>query len=114
MGGQLDAIVSVEPAITALERAGDIAVVVETISAKGSNAVYGATLPSGCLYTKREFVRKYPNTVQALANAMVKALLWLKKAWGVSSSKAIKRSDYAEIVRQVEAKGTLALPGDGQ
>ncbi|MSQ60729.1 MAG: transporter substrate-binding domain-containing protein [Betaproteobacteria bacterium] len=78
--GQLDAIVNVEPAITALERAGDIAVVVETISAKGSNAVYGATLPSGCLYTKREFVQKNPNTVQALANAMVKALTWLKKA----------------------------------
>ena len=31
--------------------------------------MYGAALPSGCLYTKSEFVRKNPNTVQALANA---------------------------------------------
>ncbi len=78
--GQLDAIANVEPAITALEKAGDITVVVETLSVKGSIAVYGAALPAGCLYAQREFVRKYPNTVQALANAMLKALVWLKKA----------------------------------
>lgn len=79
-GGQLDAIVNVEPAISALERAGDVVVVAETLSAKGSAAVYGATLPSGCLYTKLDFVQSNPNTVQALANAMLKALVWLKGA----------------------------------
>ena len=78
--GQLDAIANVEPAITALEKGGDITVVVETLSVKGSTAVYGAALPAGCLYAKREFVQKYPNTVQALTNAMLKALVWLKKA----------------------------------
>lgn len=79
-GGDLDAIVNVEPAIAALERSGQIVVVAETLSAKGSNAVYGATLPSGCLYTKRAFIQKYPQTVQALTNAMVKALAWIAKA----------------------------------
>jgi NitT/TauT family transport system substrate-binding protein len=78
--GQLDAIVNVEPAITALERSHHIAIVAETISVKGSVAVYGAALPSGCLYTQRDFVQKNPATVQALANAMLKALIWLKKA----------------------------------
>lgn len=79
-GGELDAIVNVEPAMAALERAGHIVVVNETLSAKGSNAVYGATLPSGCLYARREFVRKNPQTVQALTNAMLKALVWINRA----------------------------------
>lgn len=79
-GGDLDAIVNVEPAMAALERQGHIVVVAETLSAKGSNAVYGATLPSGCLYTRRDFVKKNPQTVQALTNAMLKALTWINKA----------------------------------
>ncbi len=87
--GQLDAIANVEPAITALEKAGDITVVVETLSVKGSTAVYGAALPAGCLYAKQEFVRKYPNTVRALTNAMLRALVWLNKASSQQISDAV-------------------------
>ena len=79
-GGELDAILNVEPAMTALERGGQIVIVNETLSVKGSNAVFGATLPSGCLYTQRDFIRKHPKTVQALTNAMVKALVWINQA----------------------------------
>jgi NitT/TauT family transport system substrate-binding protein len=42
--------------------------------------VFGAVLPAGCLYTKEDFIRKNPNTVQALTNAIVRALKWLQKA----------------------------------
>jgi NitT/TauT family transport system substrate-binding protein len=79
-GGQLDAIANVEPAIALLERSGAIKVVAEAITEKGSRAVFGAVLPAGCLYTKEDFIRKNPNTVQALTNAMVRALKWLHKA----------------------------------
>jgi NitT/TauT family transport system substrate-binding protein len=78
--GQIDAIANVEPAISILERSGAIKVVAEAVSEKGSRAVFGAALPAGCLYTKEEFIRKNPNTVQALTNAIVRALKWLHRA----------------------------------
>lgn len=37
-------------------------------------------MPAGCLYAPIEFVRKNPNTVQALANAMVRADKWIQRA----------------------------------
>ncbi|HTS54214.1 MAG TPA: ABC transporter substrate-binding protein [Burkholderiales bacterium] len=79
-GGQIDAIANVEPAITMLERSGAIKVVADAMSDKGTRAVFGAVLPAGCLYTKEEFIRNHPDTVQALTNAIVRALRWLQKA----------------------------------
>jgi len=78
--GRLDAIANIEPAITMMEKAGTIKVVVETVSVQGAKAVYGSPLPSGSLYTREEFIKANPNTVQALTNAMVRALKWLKTA----------------------------------
>jgi len=78
--GHLDAIANIEPAITMMEKAGTIKVVVETVSVQGAKAVYGGPLPSGSLYTREEFIKANPNTVQALTNAMVRALKWLKTA----------------------------------
>jgi len=78
--GQIDALANVEPAITILERSSDMRVVVETMSEKGSRAVFGDLLPAGSLYTKQDFIKQNPNTAQALTNAMVRALKWLQKA----------------------------------
>lgn len=78
--GQLDAIANVEPAIAMLEKSGDLKVVHETFSEAGTRAIYGGPVPSACLYAKQSFIQGNPNTVQALTNAMVKALRWLRKA----------------------------------
>jgi NitT/TauT family transport system substrate-binding protein len=78
--GHLDALANIEPAITLLERSGAIKVVVETISVAGATKIFGSPLPAGSLYTRDEFIRANPNSVQALTNAMVRALKWLKKA----------------------------------
>jgi NitT/TauT family transport system substrate-binding protein len=79
--GQIDAIANVEPAISMLESAGAITVVTETLTEKGTRAVFGTSqLPAGCLYAKEEFVRSNPRTVQALTTAMVRTLKWLAKA----------------------------------
>ena len=78
--GQIDAIANVEPAITMLERSGAIAVVIETMSEQGSRAVFGEPLPAGSLYTREQFIKQNPDTVQALTEAMVRALVWLQKA----------------------------------
>lgn len=78
--GHLDAIANIEPTITLLEEAGTIRVVVETVSVKGATSVFGDPLPAGSLYTREEFIKANPETVQALTNAMVRALKWLKRA----------------------------------
>ena len=52
----------------------------ETVSVQGAKAVFGSPLPSGSLYTRDEFIKANPNTVQALTNAMVRALKWLGTA----------------------------------
>ncbi|MEX0959307.1 MAG: ABC transporter substrate-binding protein [Burkholderiales bacterium] len=78
--GRLDAIANIEPAITLLERSGAIDVKVETVSEEGATALYGAALPSGCLYTRPAFIARNPKTVLALTAAMVRALEWLDAA----------------------------------
>ena len=40
--------------------------------------------------------------------------LWLKQRYQVTATKDIRQSDYNAIVRQLEARGALALPGDGE
>lgn len=78
--GSIDALANVEPAIVMLERSGHLEVVHETFTDVGSRAVFGGPMPSACLYAKAEFVRANPRTVQALTNAIVRALRWLAKA----------------------------------
>ena len=80
LGGHLDALANIEPAVTMLVRTGKVVEVIETISEQGSKDLYGAALPSGSLYAKHDFIRNNPNTVQALAGAMVRALQWLANA----------------------------------
>jgi NitT/TauT family transport system substrate-binding protein len=87
--GQLDAIANIEPAMTMLEKSGAIKVVVETVSVRGAQAIYGSPLPSGSLYTREEFIKANPNTVQALTNAMVRTLKWLRSASPDDVAKAV-------------------------
>ena len=78
--GQIDAISNVDPVMTKLEQDGSIKIVADTRTLKGTEAVWGAPLPAGCLYAPIEFVRRNPNTIQALTNAIVRADKWLAKA----------------------------------
>jgi NitT/TauT family transport system substrate-binding protein len=76
--GQIDALSSVEPVMTLLERSGDMKIVVETITEKGVRDVFGGSMPAATLYARLDFIEQNPNTVQALTNAIVRALLWLQ------------------------------------
>ena len=78
--GHLDAIANIEPTITLLENSGAIQVLVETVTVQGAKKVFGSPLPAGSLYTREDFVTANPKTVQALTNAMVRALKWLNAA----------------------------------
>ena len=66
--------------MTELESTGDVVIVVDTRTTAGTMAVFGSPMPAATLYTSKEFIAKNPRTVQALTNAMVRALLWIQKA----------------------------------
>jgi NitT/TauT family transport system substrate-binding protein len=78
--GNIDAISNVEPAITMLQQHGDIKIVADTRTGQGTEAVFGGPMPAAALYAPEAFLKKNPNTAQALANAMVRALKWLHQA----------------------------------
>jgi len=78
--GQLDAMCNVDPVMTMLEQKGEIRIIADTRTMKGTVDVFGGVMPAGCLYAPLEFVQKNPNTVQALTNAMVRSLKWLQTA----------------------------------
>lgn len=78
--GQIDAMSNTDPVMTMLEQKGEIRIIADTRTLKGTVDVFGGAMPAGCLYAPVEFVQKHPNTVQALTNAMVHSLKWLQSA----------------------------------
>lgn len=78
--GAVDAISNLDPVITKLEKDGDIVVAVDTRTDKGMQDVYGGAYHAGCIYAPVEWVKKRPNSTQAVVNAMVRAALWLRTA----------------------------------
>jgi NitT/TauT family transport system substrate-binding protein len=78
--GQIDAMSNTEPVMTMLEQKGEVRIVSDTRTLKGTLDVFGGPMPAACFYTHAEFVQKNPNTCQALANAIVHSLKWLQTA----------------------------------
>jgi NitT/TauT family transport system substrate-binding protein len=78
--GQIDAISNTDPVMTMLEQKGDVKIISDTRTLKGTQEVFGGPMPAACLYAPAEFVQKHPNTCQALANAIVHGLKWLQTA----------------------------------
>ena len=77
---QIDAICNTDPVMTMLEQKGDVKIVSDTRTLKGTTEVFGGQMPAACLYANSEFVQKNPNTCQALASAIVRGLKWLQTA----------------------------------
>jgi NitT/TauT family transport system substrate-binding protein len=78
--GQIDAMCNVDPIMTMLEQKGEIRIIADTRTLKGTVDVFGGPMPAGCLYAPLEFIQKNPNTVQALTYALTHSLKWLQTA----------------------------------
>jgi NitT/TauT family transport system substrate-binding protein len=78
--GQIDAMSNIDPVMTMLEQKGDVRIICDTRTLKGTHDVFGGPMPAACFYTHAEFVKSNPNTCQALANAVVRGLKWLQTA----------------------------------
>lgn len=78
--GQIDAMSNTDPVVTLLEKSGDMKIIVDTRTLKDTRDIFGGNMPAGCLYSSQSYIDANPNTVQALANAMVRADKWIHSA----------------------------------
>jgi len=78
--GQIDAMSNTDPVMTMLEQKGEVRIISDTRTLKGTLDVFGGPMPAACLYAPMDFIQKNPNTCQALANAIVHGLKWLQTA----------------------------------
>jgi len=78
--GRVDVISQTDPAVTILEKAGKVKVIAETRTPEGTAKNFGGSMPAASLYAPIDFIKKNPNTVQALVNATVRALQWMQDA----------------------------------
>ena len=76
--GQIDAISNTDPVMTMLEQKGEIKIISDTRTLKGTLEVFGGSMPAACLYAPAEFIEKNPNTCQAMTHAIVRGLKWLQ------------------------------------
>lgn len=78
--GEIDAISHLDPVIAKLEADGDIKVLVDTRTEAGTRALFGGSNPAAVVYTKKDFIDRYPATTQRVVNAFAKTLKWLATA----------------------------------
>jgi NitT/TauT family transport system substrate-binding protein len=78
--GEIDAISNLDPVLTQLESTGKFVAVADSRTEKGMKDIYGGDYHASVVYITEEFIKKNPNTVQAVVNAMVRADKWIAKA----------------------------------
>ncbi|MBC8022788.1 MAG: ABC transporter substrate-binding protein [Burkholderiales bacterium] len=78
--GEIDAISNLDPVITQLESTGKFVAVADSRTEKGMKDIYGGDYHASVIYITEEYIKKNPNTVQAVVNAMVRADKWIAKA----------------------------------
>jgi len=90
--GQIDAISNLDPVITLLKRSGDLVIVSDTRNVAESDKVFGGPMPAGCMYAPQAYIDKHPQTIQAIANAIVRANKWIQQAGASDIVKAVPES----------------------
>jgi len=90
--GQIDAISNLDPVITLLQRSGDLKIVSDTRIVAEADKAFGGPMPAGCMYAPQAFIDKNPATVQAIANAIVRADRWIQGAGPADIVKAVPES----------------------
>src|ERR1700741_2080719 len=114
--GQIDAISNLDPVITLLTRSGDLKIVSDTRIVAEADKAFGGPMPAGCMYAPQAFIDKNPATVQAIANAIVRADKWIQAAGPADIVKAVPaayllgdRAVYIDAF--LASKGALSVDG---
>ena len=120
--GRVQALSHVDPLITLLEQRGEVRILADTRTLKGSSDFFGGPMPGACFYAPQTFTQRSPYEAQSLVNAMVHALKWMQTAGPADLARIIPmqywlddRGAYLaafEKVRQTLSPDGL-MPGEG-
>ncbi|MES2187454.1 MAG: ABC transporter substrate-binding protein [Pseudomonadota bacterium] len=110
--GRLDALIGIDPIITMLVDNKELTVVADLRTGAGVKAATGSdTYPEGSLIATADFVQKYPRTVQAMTNAMLRAEKFLATATGEQIADSLPKSyqvgDRATYLRAIQNTRTV-------
>ncbi|GLU31423.1 ABC transporter substrate-binding protein [Trinickia caryophylli] len=75
--GRIDAGMTTEPTVSALEKSGDAKVLVDMRTMDGTKAALGGTYPASSLYVRSEWVEKHPAEAKKLAHAFVRTMQFI-------------------------------------
>jgi NitT/TauT family transport system substrate-binding protein len=89
--GEVDALMTNDPVATALEDSADIYPLVQMRDEASTRAALGGNYPEASIYATQDFVAHNPNTVQAIANALIEAERWLASATPQQVADAVPR-----------------------
>jgi len=115
--GEIDAISNLDPVITQLEATGKYVAVADSRTEKGMNEIYGGDYHASVIYITDEFIRKNPNTVQAVVNAMVRANRWIAKSTPqeiVDAMPDAYKAGNPSLYKQGLLKNMIGYSEDGQ
>jgi NitT/TauT family transport system substrate-binding protein len=115
-GGELDALVNLDPAINSLVDNGDAVILSDSRTEAGTRDAFGGPYLADCLMVKNEFLKANPNTSQAIANAIVHAMQWMMAASVDDIIKSLPPEYYKadeKTYRESLAKNISAFQWDG-
>ena len=115
--GEIDAMSNLDPVTTQLESTGKYVAVADSRTEKGMQDYYGGDYLASCIYATDEFIKKNPNTTQAVVNAMVRALRWLEKATPEQVMAVVPESYSAgnrALYKEALLKNMIGYSADGQ
>ncbi|MEJ1977763.1 MAG: ABC transporter substrate-binding protein [Acetobacteraceae bacterium] len=78
--GKVDALILPEPIISLLESGGDVTDLLDMRTVKGSEAAMGGPYPEGSLLARTDYIESHPKVIQAMTNAVVKAMKFVSQA----------------------------------
>lgn len=115
--GEIDAISNLDPVITQLEATGKFVAVADSRTERGMKDIYGGDYHASVIYITDEFIRKNPNTVQAVVNAIVRADKWVAKATPqeiVDLMPAEYKAGSPSLYKEALLKNMIGYSEDGQ
>lgn len=114
--GGMDAFCMDHAMVAALEQRGEVRVVADTRSLKGTVDMFGGPMPGAVVCASAGYIQQHPDVCQATAHAVVRALKWLRTAGPSDLIKALSSVSLdAERVNYLAAleKSRDGFSGDG-
>ncbi|WP_027995948.1 ABC transporter substrate-binding protein [Simplicispira psychrophila] len=114
--GRVQALCHGDPLMTQLEHQGEVRIVGDARTLSGAQALFGDSVPGGCLVAPVAFLQQRAPQAQALANAVVHALKWLQTAGPADLVKALPASSWGQkrsVYLAAFARGRETLSPDG-